>query len=423
MKANHKDTKDTKVAQRRQMKSELQSLFLLCASFVLFVPLWFVRGAEPAGSTFVLETAAGTTVTGPLRQLGDDWAVRLGETATAGRDVVALRRADLPLPPYPSQEQLLFSNGDRIPGRVLALDGERLRVRLPGLGTDPEVAVPLSALSLVWFHAPDDTDHPDLLRRQLASGRRARDTVLLRNGDSVEGVLSSLDGKAVEVEVDRKPTSLARDKAAAVALSTDLAQPLRPRGPYGRLILGDGSRVSLTAPSCSDGQTLTGTTLFGTALRIPAAQVVAVYLYQGSATYLSDLKPRRFEHTPFLDAGWPLVNDGSVVGGDLRLGGSTYDKGLGVHSESRLTYDLPAGCRRFEALVGLDDQTAGRGSVRVKVLVDGKPQADREVSARDGAVPVRAALDGARELTLVVEFGAGRDVCGRVDWADARLIK
>jgi hypothetical protein len=276
---------------------------------------------------------------------------------------------------------------------------------------------------VVWFHAPDDTDHPDLLRRQLASGQRTRDAVLLRNGDNVEGILTGIDNKAVEVEVDRKPTSLARDKAAAVALSTDLAQPLRPKGPYGRLVLADGSRLSLTAPSCTDGETITGTTLFGAAVRIPVAQVRGLCLYQGSAVYLSDLKPRRSEHTPFLDAPWPFVNDGSVAGGDLSLGGSTYDKGVGVHSESRLTYDVGGGYQRFEAVVGLDDQTGGRGSVRIKVLLDGKLQEDREVSARDGAVPIRVPLHGARELTLVVEFGQGRDVWARLDWADARLIK
>ena len=431
MRTNHKGTKDTKVAQRREKKEGRQPLFAsspfrslvsLCASLVFFVPLWFVRGAEPTPA-FVLQTAAGDTVTGPLRQVGDDWSVRLGETAAEGRAVVALRRAGTPLPLFPQGEQLLFGNGDRIPGRVLGLDGERLRVRLAGLGAGKEAALPLSALAVIWFHAPDDTDRPDLLRRQLASGRRARDTVLLRNGDTVEGVLTVLTDRAVEVEVDRKPTALARDKVAAVAVSTDLAQPLRPRGPYGRLVLADGARVSVTGPSCTDGETLTATTLFGAPVRVPVAQVVGLSLYQAAAVYLSDLKPRRFEHSPFLDTAWPLVNDGSVSGGDLRLGGGTYDKGLGVHSQSRVTYDLGGGYRRFEALVGLDDETAGRGAVRVRVLVDGKLREDRDVSAGDGVVAVRVALDGARELTLEVDYGPGRDVWGRVDWADARLVR
>jgi hypothetical protein len=61
--------------------------------------------------------------------------------------------------------------------------------------------------------------------------------------------------------------------------------------------------------------------------------------------------------------------------------------------------------------------------VRIGVLVDGKSREDRVISAREGPVPLRVTLNGARELTLVVEFGPGNDVWGHVDWADARLIK
>ena len=64
-----------------------------------------------------------------------------------------------------------------------------------------------------------------------------------------------------------------------------------------------------------------------------------------------------------------------MAGYDLRLAGSTYDKGIGLHSESRLTYALNRNYQWFESLVGLDDQTGRRGSVLIEVLVDGKPQA------------------------------------------------
>jgi hypothetical protein len=123
------------------------------------------------------------------------------------------------------------------------------------------------------------------------------------------------------------------------------------------------------------------------------------------------------------------VADGSVAGRDLRLGGSTYDKGLGMHSESRLTYTLDGGYRRFEAVVGLDEQTGRGGRVRIQVLVDGRPQAlgwDKELTLADGPRAVRVDLTGARELTLVVAFrngGRGPDAQDHVNWGDARLIR
>ena len=390
-----------------------------------------LRADEPAAPVFRLQTAEGPALTGRLERLDAGWSVRLGGRQVDGGNVVALRRDGTPPPDFPGGEQLLFVNGDRLAGHVTALGGERLQARLPVLGGERPASLPLSALSVIWLGTPDSTDDPALLRRRLATGRRDRDTVLLRNGDILEGVLSGLDEKAVQIEVDRKPVSVARAKAAAVALSTDLAAALRPRGVYARLVLADGSRVSLASAVCTDGAAVTGTTLFDAPVRVPLTQVVALALYQGRAVYLSDLKPRRSEQTPFLDLAWPLVNDGSADRRDLRLGGGTYDKGLGMHSAARVTYDLDGRYRRFEALVGLDDQAgddqAGRqGSVRVRVLVDGQERSigrDRDLTARDGPVPVRADVAGARELTLVIDFGDRGDVQDRVDWVDARLVK
>jgi hypothetical protein len=411
---------------RHPPRAAILSLFLcvLCA-LARNLP----ANGPPADNAFLLDSA-GPALTDRLEQLDADWSVRLGGRRTDGADVVALRRPDAPPPDFPAGAQLLFVNGDRLPAHVLALEGERLSAQLPAaLGVGAKVALPLSALSVIWLTAPDGADDPALLRRQLRTGKRSGDTVLLRNGDLLEGTFTGLDEKAVVLEVNRKPVSTARSKVAAVALSTDLATPLRPHGPYGRLVLADGTRLSLAKAACTDGATLAGTTLFDTAVRIPLGQVAALYVYQGRAVYLSDLKPRRFEETPYLDLHWPLVHDGSVDGRDLRLGGGTYDKGLGMHSAARVTYDLGGAYRRFDALVGIDDQagdeqTGRQGSARIRLLADGQPLgADREVSARAGPVPIRADMTGVRELTLVVDFGDRGSVQDRVDWVDARLIK
>src|SRR5262249_10728648 len=141
----------------------------------------------------------------------------------------------------------------------------------------------------------------------------------------------------------------------------------------GRLELANGCRLSLASAS-SDGKTLTGTTPFGSEVHIPLEQVIALYVLQGRAVYLSDLKPAKVEQLPYLAVSLPPVRDGHVKGPDLRLAGSVYHKGLGMHSTCRMTYDLGGAYQRFEALVGLDDLTGREGSAGIEVLVDGKPQ-------------------------------------------------
>jgi hypothetical protein len=379
---------------------------------------------DSALSTFSVQTAGGQTHTGPLQEIGEDWSIRLGgdePRRVAGTFVLMLRRLDRPLPARPTGEQLVLANGDQVPGQVQKLTGEVLHFRA-GVGAGADWKLPLSALSLIWVAAPYGTDHADRLRRRLLAGKRGRDVVLLRNGDVLEGLLTGLDRDSVRVEVDKRPVAVGFAKLAVIALNTDLVRFPKPKAAYAHAVLANGARLAL-ASARADGQTFTGKTPTGTEVRFPVADLIALDLYQAKAVYLSDLKPARYEYTPYLDEHWPYVADGNVAGRDLRLGGGTYDKGLGMHSQSRLTYDLSAGYQHFEALVGLDDETGREGSVVVRVLVDGKPQDAKEMTGRGAPRPLRVNVAGARELTLVVEFGRGGHVQDHVNWADARLIQ
>jgi len=160
-------------------------------------------------------------------------------------------------------------------------------------------------------------------------------------------------------------------------------------------------------------------------LKIPLVQIVSMDIRQGKAIYLSDLKPKSYEHTPFLSVRWPYEMDRNAAGSELRLGGHTYDKGIGLHSESRLTFDLAGAYRLFQATVGLDDRSGLGGSVRIRVLVDGqaKDVGDKELTSTAGPRDIQVDVTGAKELTLVVEFGSGGDVCDHVNWAEARVVK
>jgi hypothetical protein len=393
---------------------------------VMFVTVDSGIAQEPKPPLFQLHSSDGAAHIGPLAQLSEDWSVTLdGHEKRPGSEVVALRRSKAVLPAFPREGQVMLANGDRIPGTVLQIAGERLRLQAE-IGKGQELSLPLTALAVVWFAAPDNVDSAPALIRRLATERRRRDVLLLRNGDTIEGVLADLNEKQARLEgVQGKETRVDRDKVAAIALNTALARLPRPRGPFGHLVLTNGCRLSLVSAH-SKNQVLAGKTAFNAAVQVPFEQIATLQLRQGAADYLSDLKPRAYEHTPFLGVRWPYVPDGSVTGGDLRLADSTYDKGLGLHSESQLTYDLGAGYRWFEAVVGLDDQTGRQGDVVVEVRVDGKPQklgAAQELTGQDPPLSIRIPVSGARDLSLIVKFGRGGDVQDHVDWVDARLIR
>jgi hypothetical protein len=391
------------------------------------VPLWFVSAAEPASPIFQLQTASGEPASGPLLALTENWGVHLGgakEVRAEGGDVVALRRAGVVMPAIPAKNFVLFSNGDVLPVRRVRLADERL-VLVPHLGDGKEIRVSPSRVAVIWLRSPDAENHPDHLRRELAAGQRPRDRVLLRNGDSLDGTLTGMDEKSVRLDIDKKSIDVRLDRIAALALNTELASKRQPKAPYARLVLANGGRLSL-ASATSDGKMLTGKTLLGAVIQVKLEDVIALTIHQGRAIYLSDLKPSKIEQTPYLDVASPPMRDASVKGRDLRLGGGFYDKGLGMHSACRMTYDLSGAYKRFEALVGLDDATGREGSARVQVLVDGKPRKldlEGDLTHRNGPLAIRVDVTGAKQLTLVVDFSSRGDVQADLNWVDARLIR
>lgn len=396
------------------------------ALLLSFFPVIYITGAEESRE-FFLSTAAGETHTGSLLAINDQGAILLSgskPTRTAGTDVISLRRQSTALPGFPACEQVILANGDQIPGKVQDLIGERFRFQA-SVGSAADWSIPLSHVAMLWTASPEGTPAPDALRRRLSGSKRTRDLVLLRNGDAMEGILIGLDRKQLQIEVEKREVSVLFNQVAVIALNSELIRTARPKEAYAHLVLGNGGRLSLTGVR-ADTKLLRGKTSFGSEVSIALDQLIALDWRQGRAVYLSDLKPARYEFTPYLDERWPIVLDGSVAGRDLRMGGNTFDKGIGIHSEAKLTYDLGGAYQRFEALVGLDEQTGREGSVRVKVLVDGKARDlawNKDLTGRDAPLPIRVNVTAAKELTLLVEFGSGGNIQDHVDWVDARLIR
>ncbi|MCA8922696.1 MAG: NPCBM/NEW2 domain-containing protein, partial [Planctomycetes bacterium] len=167
--------------------------------------------------------------------------------------------------------------------------------------------------------------------------------------------------------------------------------------------------------------------------------VAELSVKNGSFVYVSDLDPATFKQEfpsgfVFNPETWGFKRDTNVTGGPLKLGGRTFEKGLGVHSYSELNYRLDGEFARFRCVAGLDDSVRrlgmpGFGGAVFRVLLDGKPA--REVGEaglgmRKDSDPKELVIDvsGVATLTLIVDFDpTSLHVLGRANWADAHLIR
>lgn len=125
-----------------------------------------------------------------------------------------------------------------------------------------------------------------------------------------------------------------------------------------------------------------------------------------------------------MSSGWgkPLA-DKSVTGKPLSINGRTFEYGVGTHAGSVLHVKLDGKVERFWAFVGIDDATAGRGSIRFQIYGDGKRLLDSGVmKGKQDACPVDLPLAGVHDLMLIVtSAGDGVDF-DHADWAQAEFV-
>ena len=164
-------------------------------------------------------------------------------------------------------------------------------------------------------------------------------------------------------------------------------------------------------------------------------------------SYLSDREP-----ASSATIGWPYYRkdepnaDRSIGGHPLKVRRKEYRKGLGVHSVSRVSYNLRPDDKRFVALAAVDDEILGddvgrfRGSYAkavFRVLIDEKMVAESPVMGVQ-SVPWGFNVEipaGSKKITLVVTDGRDDpwvlasenltfyNYLGHVDWLNAGLLR
>jgi hypothetical protein len=393
-------------------KLGLRSANGACWAFIALIGI----AAQRPTANFIVEHVGEDRPSVAHVKLDADGSVQIeGDKTISGQQIVAIRRPAAPPRRPIDLPHVLLANGDILPGKVVSIQNDKLRFAAD-LGADIELTMPLTAVT----------------RMQLSNGttaqlqpKRGVDSLALSNGDSITGTILSLaaDGP-LRMESKGQSSDVPRDRIESIVLNSELTRAPRPTGKYWRVALNNGTRLSLNSVT-SDSVSITGKTLFGETLRFRMTQLAVMSVVGGPAVYLSDLKPLRYEHSPYLGVHWPLAADRSVAGNELRLAGGTFDKGLGLHSASEVTFSVPPHARRFEALAGLDEFTGRRGAVLLDVKADGRSLLSKPVALTGRGPPHELRLPlppGCKELTIRVDFGPSGDVQDHVNLADARII-
>jgi hypothetical protein len=380
-------------------------------------------GSRSPDSTFELLRIDGPPIVARLTSLAPGWKFQFHDGSplpVAGWEIESLRRPNDRTLAGPAGAQLVLGNGDRLRGTPKRCTQEVIEIESELFAV---AKVPLERVSAILFDGPKEARACEQLCRELTRGPRPQDRAVLANGDSITGTLLGFSDAAVRIEVSGAATELKRPTVRAIALSSALSSFPKPSALYAQVLLSDGSVLSLFDAQLAD-TTLHGKAAFGGDVALPIEHVRAIEFRNGRVTYLSDLEPADFRHRPYFGLEYGYERDRSIGRNPLALAGRPFRKGLGVHSQSELTYTLDAGFQRLEATVGIDDETAGQGSVVFRVLVDDKLAFESTMlTGASNPLPISVPVFGAKRLRLQVDFATQGDVLDHADWAGARLVR
>ncbi len=400
---------------------------MFVAILAVIVPV-LVSGQDAAALRSVQVTdAEGKVRSGLLTELGQ------GQLALGTTDAIKLKLRNLVLLKFedrhanlaPASPLVVLSGGEVLVIRPETVDDEALVGRWV---CDPEIAavkVPLESVRGIVFDRPAQPGAFARLLDLMLDCSESHDTVILNNGDALSGEFSGLDNTELVLTTPAGKSNIERRGVRAVVFNPTLTNNESLRGEGALVSLTDGSRFRARDLKFVSPDQISLHPQFGGSLSIPLTAVESLRFLGGCATYLSDLTPTDHKFEPFFELDWPLRRDRSVAGGFLKLGGAEFPKGLGVHSRSTVTYRLDGKFRRFQATIGIDAATAGKGSVVFEVLLDGKVAFKSDVLT--GANPPvsigQVNLSGVKSLSLRVDYASDGDILDHADWGDALVVK
>lgn len=112
----------------------------------------------------------------------------------------------------------------------------------------------------------------------------------------------------------------------------------------------------------------------------------------------------------------------SVDNRRLTINGQTFQRGVGTHANSTIPLEVDGNALELSGSVGLDDETAGRGSVLFKVEADGKEIWNSGLMRpRDAAKEFTLNVKGAKSLQLIATDGGDGTDYDHADWGDLKI--
>ena len=356
------------------------------------------------------------------------------------------------LPPAPIGKTTIRVNlvdGSKLLGSNFAVDQGRATIDIDG------ASIPIDTRSIHSVLLKSHETHPGLIARwsEMKKTKGTGDAIVIRKEvkvpieddpddgfktelvlNSLEGVLRDISAEEVDFQYDGDLIPVKRTRVEGLIYR---AVERVLRDPICRIIDVNGCEWFLKSMDLKDETSLEVATTAGVRATLDVRRITAIDFTAGNTVYLSEVEPDRIDWKPFFDTGAlsgslaklhrPRMNrsfSGEKLTVSKENGVASFEKGIAIHSQTRLEYLLPGKFNRFVATAGIDPAVRPQGNVRLVITGDRKPLFEGIMTGEDPS-PVELNLDltGVERLAILVDFGDGLDIADHLNLCNARITK
>lgn len=362
---------------------------------------------------------------------------------------VASLASDRAVTPRAAAWTLLLRNGDNLLGDPLVLKGETLSFKT----ADATLDIPLKLVASLRSRAKPATSAPTPTRSATPSSVRVnsglgenaaspppaavfvppappsaedkassdKDILRFKSGDLLQGLLVALGDGGVKMHSDLGDTDVKLENIDRLVFAG--VTPARTLPSLSARITFLSGSILTTRNFKWTLADVTFTDPSGATRSCPSDRIASIQVLGGRIVWLTEIDPSKEEHATLLGTQWPLQINRNVTGGPLKVARQTFERGLGVHTRSVLTYDLDGSFTTLSLRAGLDDSAAPYGQAKLSILMDGKTLWQTTMKAGQITEPLKLTITDGHRLELHAEPAETLDVLGRVDWLDAVLLR
>lgn len=336
----------------------------------------------------------------------------------------------IPLSLQTGSQEFRFIDGTRIRAMIDKNEGDTLFIKSYAAGNlsfDLSKLKGFVSLPIAGFVGSKSDEMVD--RVEYKNGENL-DYVLTQNTALYRGLFSNFDRALVMF--DHEDLLMAKELKVTFLAAARLADSARAKNvpwdgsPQIRLWTRDGSVLLGKLDDIRFGKWIFKPRWGdGLALEIPVDEIMSSEIMGGRVQYLSQLEPSEVVEDTLLAPTQPFRMDKNCQGGRLSIGGRRFPWGIGVHANSKLTFDLRKRFKQFKAEVGVDSLMGKRGSVVFSVIGDNGKELYKSPVVKGDQPPlsVEVNTEGVEKITLVVTDGGDLDMGDAANWVSARVIR